>query len=30
VMQELKEHPVDYPSVPPYPNHHQHDGLGPN
>jgi len=30
VMQELKEHPVVYPSIPPYPNHHEHDGLGVN
>lgn len=30
VMQQLKEHPVVYPSIPPYPNHHQHDGLGVN
>jgi len=30
VMQELKEHPVVYPPIPPYPNHHQHDGLGVN
>ena len=30
VMQQLKEHPVDYPKVPPYPNYHQHDGLGTN
>ena len=28
VMQELKEHPVVYPKVPPYPNYHEHDGLG--
>ncbi|MGA7885627.1 MAG: PDZ domain-containing protein [Acidobacteriaceae bacterium] len=28
VMQQLKEHPVVYPVIPPYPNHHEHDGLG--
>jgi len=28
VMQQLKEHPVDYPVIPPYPNYHEHDGLG--
>jgi tricorn protease len=28
VMQQLKEHPVESPAVPPYPNYHQHDGLG--
>ncbi len=28
VMQQLKEHPMVYPVVPPYPNYHQHDGLG--
>jgi tricorn protease len=25
---QLKEHPVAEPAVPPYPNHHEHDGLG--
>jgi tricorn protease len=30
VMQQLKEHPVVYPTVPPYPDYHQHDGLGTN
>lgn len=30
VMQQLKEHPVVYPPIPPYPNHHEHDGLGVN
>lgn len=30
VMQQLKEHPVVYPPIPPYPNHHLHDGLGVN
>jgi hypothetical protein len=24
----LKEHPVIEPVVPPYPNYHEHDGLG--
>jgi len=28
VMQQLKAHPVIYPVIPPYPNHHLHDGLG--
>lgn len=28
VMQQLKEHPVVEPPIPPYPNYHQHDGLG--
>jgi tricorn protease len=28
VLQQLKEHPVTEPPVPPYPNFHQHDGLG--
>jgi tricorn protease len=28
VMQQLKEHPVVMPPIPPYPNYHQHDGLG--
>ena len=30
VMQQLKDHPVVYPPIPPYPNYHQHDGLGAN
>jgi tricorn protease len=30
VMQQLKEQPVVYPAIPPYPNYHQHDGLGAN
>lgn len=30
VMEQLKEHPVTMPPVPPYPNYHQHDGLGVN
>lgn len=30
VMQQLKEHPVVYPPVPPYPNYHKDDGLGVN
>jgi len=28
VMEQLKEHPVVPPPIPPYPNYHQHDGLG--
>ena len=28
VMQQLKEHPVATPPLPPYPNYHQNDGLG--
>ncbi|MGB6310022.1 MAG: PDZ domain-containing protein [Steroidobacteraceae bacterium] len=28
VLRQLKEHPVLEPAVPPYPNYHQHDGLG--
>jgi tricorn protease len=28
VLEQLKEHPVPVPVVPPYPNFHQHDGLG--
>ncbi|MGC2403174.1 MAG: PDZ domain-containing protein [Acidobacteriaceae bacterium] len=28
VMQQLKEHPVSMPEIPPYPNYHQNDGLG--
>ncbi len=28
VMEQLKEHPVTMPTVPPYPNKHEHDGLG--
>jgi tricorn protease len=28
VLQQLKEHPVPTPSIPPYPNYHLHDGLG--
>ncbi len=28
VMQQLGEHPVTMPAVPPFPNYHQHDGLG--
>jgi tricorn protease len=27
-LEQLKEHPVVEPAVPPYPNHHEHDGLG--
>ena len=30
VMEQLKEHPVIYPVIPPYPNYHEHDGLGTN
>src|SRR5579872_6050511 len=28
VMEQLKQHPVVMPQVPPYPNYHQNDGLG--
>ncbi len=28
VMEQLKEHPVVPPPIPPYPNYHQHDRLG--
>jgi tricorn protease len=28
VLEQLKEHPVVEPVVPPYPNHHEHDDLG--
>jgi tricorn protease len=28
VLEQLKEHPVVEPAVPPYPNYHEHDGLG--
>jgi tricorn protease len=28
VLQQLKEHPIVLPVVPPYPNYHEHDGLG--
>jgi len=28
VLQQLKEHPAPQFVVPPYPNYHQHDGLG--
>ncbi len=28
VMEQLKEHPVAMPSIPPYPNYHKNDGLG--
>jgi tricorn protease len=28
VLQQLKEHPVIEPAVPPYPNYHERDGLG--
>ena len=30
VMQELKEHPLPEIKRPPYPNYHEHDGLGAN
>jgi tricorn protease len=30
VMQELKEHPLPEVKRPPYPNYHEHDGLGAN
>ncbi len=28
VLEQLKQHPVVEPLVPPYPNYHEHDGLG--
>ena len=28
VLDQLKEHPLVVPAVPPYPNYHEHDGLG--
>jgi tricorn protease len=28
VLEQLKEHPVVEPAVPPYPNYHPKDGLG--
>jgi tricorn protease len=28
VMDQLKEHPVVLPTIPPYPNYHKDDGLG--
>jgi tricorn protease len=28
VLQQLKDHPVPTPPIPPYPNYHQNDGLG--
>jgi tricorn protease len=28
VLEQLKQHPVVEPKVPPYPNHHEHDDLG--
>ena len=28
VMEQLKEHPVTMPAIPPYPNYHKNDGLG--
>jgi tricorn protease len=27
VLEQLKEHPVLEPVVPPYPKYHEHDGL---
>ncbi|HUI59177.1 MAG TPA: PDZ domain-containing protein, partial [Steroidobacteraceae bacterium] len=30
VMQQLRENPVTYPVVPPYPRYHETDGLGPH
>ncbi|HTV13537.1 MAG TPA: PDZ domain-containing protein [Acidobacteriaceae bacterium] len=30
VMDQLKEHPVTAPPIPPYPNYHKTDGLGHN
>jgi tricorn protease len=28
VLEQLKEHPLVEPAVPPYPRYHEHDGLG--
>jgi tricorn protease len=28
VLEQLKQHPVIEPPIPPYPNHHEHDDLG--
>jgi tricorn protease len=28
LLEQLKEHPVPTPAVPPYPNYHQHDDVG--
>ena len=28
VLEQLKQHPVVLPPIPPYPNHHENDGLG--
>jgi len=28
LLQQLKDHPVPMPAIPPYPNYHQHDDLG--
>ena len=28
VLEQLKQHPVPTPAVPPYPNYHQHDDVG--
>ena len=30
VMQQLKDNPVVYPTIPPYPRYHETDGLGPH
>jgi tricorn protease len=28
VLEQLKQNPVVLPKIPPYPNHHENDGLG--
>ncbi len=28
VLEQLKQHPLVVPPIPPYPNHHENDGLG--
>jgi tricorn protease len=28
LLQQLKDHPLPAPAIPPYPNYHQHDDLG--
>jgi tricorn protease len=28
LLEQLKDHPVPTPAIPPYPNYHQHDDLG--
>ena len=30
VMDQIKEHPYTPPPIPPYPNYHKTDGLGPS